>query len=761
MSSSSERLSMDWNHGDDKVDATIDEYVFQEDNRNGEQIPSPSDKQDQTEAVNDKRKASTSKEKPNSAKKTRDEIQQRSRSYSTYGRRRSPSRQRYRHKSDKSEVKHSNTSKNRYGRERSPKRGTRSPPRKQYNSGGYNNRQYNRPTNQTSSQPTSRPENRPPAQRVSRSAHPQASAHPTPNIHDRIGSHEEQSFPEDYLKMIDPDSEDHYVVLDYKIPSDILAKARGLIKFITMPNANQKELTDTVMNLINKSTPSKQTYITGAIFQRNFKTLGREGVAAIATRLTDHILDNREAKRGLHTVHLTLATIQYLPSMENLWSDIWRTNIFLKQKTVALGMVPLNMTKWLTRSAKEDVKEIEMKGTMFEEFLNKTGLGTTLSQAGMIKTTDGIIRHHTKGVRNSNTAGDITEVMLKPITETRGYQDNPNFPNANRWLATHMGNMAGLIAKRELDNQRRDLEKHRRKDIDNQRGEKAKPQPEQERYVPNSPSPQPENWMVEMSNKIIDKQDKIREAKSVNRSPASRGARRGAQVSASYRYTSPTRRTRTPPSPTRRERTPSPSPSSTSSRSTSPARAESQEKVYEDFHVTVNNDTMQKKQMVNATVEMEANLPTTNDITDKEKIQNLEAELANTKNKLVQAKARFGSLSANVTQYQQMIKDFEEQTTILQKEDQAKGKKIEQMENQYRRDKEALEDATRKMKRAKEDLREEQEERERECARHECENKYLRDDLTKTTQELKIQKELTASIKKQKENLEKKNRERK
>ena len=94
---------------------------------------------------------------------------------------------------------------------------------------------------------------------------------------------------------------------------------------------------------------------------------------------------------------LVFGTVFFPPENEDLWTAIGALNTFIRRTNLEeMDLPTLNTHKSLMKPGKFSAT-LQCKGTLWQEFLDGTGLGHTLSLDGQIKYAQWIIRHFKKG----------------------------------------------------------------------------------------------------------------------------------------------------------------------------------------------------------------------------------------------------------------------------------------------------------------------------------------------------------------------------
>lgn len=274
-------------------------------------------------------------------------------------------------------------------------------------------------------------------------------------------------YPADLNLSIKEEEEQHFFIIDSDWDEFQRLHVTYKIKFICLPEASITEMADTVINIIKSANPEKRTYISASIFNREMVTVGEIAIKGIVNKIAAHIKapkDNWEKKRFLpesgrmptaFKVHLTFPTILYYPNCEHIWPEIAAVNQFLKSETLALGAVPMNLHLWVTKDAKEDKRLLETRGCMFQEFVNKTGLGSTLSKQAQKRITIGILKHHAEGVHKPAHSANKSEMPPIPLSKTSGYKMS-QANNNNKFVHEHMGAMEAKIITQAQNSDARD-----------------------------------------------------------------------------------------------------------------------------------------------------------------------------------------------------------------------------------------------------------------------------------------------------------------
>lgn len=243
----------------------------------------------------------------------------------------------------------------------------------------------------------------------------------------------------DYMDKIDNKLEKHIWVTDNKISEEMQATAYKL-HIISMPTETMEEMTATVKDLIVNNDETRPTFITVSIFSRLYQELNTVGCENIANEIAHSAKTDGYMKRN---IHITFATVDYKPGFQHLWDDIEETNHFFKQKSFSFNSLPFNLHRWVLRPAFNNRSEREVRGPLYEEYLNKQGLGLTLNDDGKQKVLEGLLRHHSSF---TEPMGEINRVEAKPIPldQTRGFKMDPP-TEQNAWLTQPMGFMEGQM----------------------------------------------------------------------------------------------------------------------------------------------------------------------------------------------------------------------------------------------------------------------------------------------------------------------------
>ena len=268
--------------------------------------------------------------------------------------------------------------------------------------------------------------------------------------------------PDDLIGNINFEKEEHWIVMDCDWPQDQQHRL-GKVNIICMPNATLDELADKVIELINKHDNNKKRYITAMIFERATHHQGYNMIESVIDKISAYIKDERAEwlnKRKppaqempmVFKVNLTYTTLPYSPSLEHHWDDIAEANQLLKNETMSLHANPFNYQKWLSRFDRNDKRLMECKTTMFiESTILRSGLGLKLSTKGFQKVTDGLIRHHSEGVREVRSIC-LNEALPKPLDQTQGYR-MVDANNDNNWIHIFMQQMAAIKANMKAQQQ--------------------------------------------------------------------------------------------------------------------------------------------------------------------------------------------------------------------------------------------------------------------------------------------------------------------
>lgn len=249
---------------------------------------------------------------------------------------------------------------------------------------------------------------------------------------------------QNYLDKIDNKNEKHIWITDMKISEEMQATAPEL-DIISMPQESMEELTAAVKDLIINNDETRPTFITVSIFSRHYSDLNTIGCENIANEISHCAKDGNGNKK--RNIHITLSTVDYKPGYEHLWVDIEETNHYFKQRSISFSSLPFNLHRWLLRPALNNRTAREVRGSFYEEYVNKENLGLTLNDDGKQKVLEGLLRHHASF---TEPMGEINRIEAKPIplNQTRGFKLEP-FTATNAWLNQHIGHMEGRILLEE------------------------------------------------------------------------------------------------------------------------------------------------------------------------------------------------------------------------------------------------------------------------------------------------------------------------
>lgn len=255
------------------------------------------------------------------------------------------------------------------------------------------------------------------------------------------------------LNSIKNDLEDHIIISDM----DLNLVENDMLPLLVhcKPNNSMQELVYCVNQAIDNSQPMKDTYITVMIFQRFFPILGCVRLIKIAEKLTNNILNQREQlllpaeqrnpaiklNRAIFKCHVTFATLTFTPNWEHLWEDIQLVNFKLKQCNDKLKSNHFNCHMWLTKPAGSG--NVQVRGSNYEEFSRKQGLGENLNDAGIKLIVKGLIRHHTYGVTGNKSPAKSDPTPI-PLETTSGYMMTERNQD-NRWIDPFMAIMAARL----------------------------------------------------------------------------------------------------------------------------------------------------------------------------------------------------------------------------------------------------------------------------------------------------------------------------
>ena len=263
-----------------------------------------------------------------------------------------------------------------------------------------------------------------------------------------------------YLDQIDSDKENHILVTDYKV-AQCLKDFANKITIIDMPDDTMENMTEKAKDLIVNRDQTKPTFLTLAIFERNFNEIGVIGVQNVAKEISNCIKGPRDENKPDPStqIKVTLTTIGYKPALEHKWVDIEQVNHFLKLETLSMGSLPFNMHRWTMRPARQDpgpnyISNLkEVKGALHVEYQDRIGLGLTLTNQGVKKYIEGAIRHHASF---GQPIGEVVQVERRPreLANTRGYKLTPPSP-ATDWLLHHIAFMEGQVIYEEQQRQNR------------------------------------------------------------------------------------------------------------------------------------------------------------------------------------------------------------------------------------------------------------------------------------------------------------------
>ena len=128
---------------------------------------------------------------------------------------------------------------------------------------------------------------------------------------------------------------------------------------------------------------------------------------------------------GVHQA--AIATCQFPPARQNTWTTIGQLNAELRIINLDRNLPPLPLHKALMKQQDGNSGPLIVKGLMWEQFCDKSALGSTLSPAGLNK----LLRFLTKAcpkqfvkMRRNNSKRHLSILQPPPLCETEGYTNN-------------------------------------------------------------------------------------------------------------------------------------------------------------------------------------------------------------------------------------------------------------------------------------------------------------------------------------------------
>ena len=208
-----------------------------------------------------------------------------------------------------------------------------------------------------------------------------------------------------------------YIILaDYSIDMDRFQHGDHTIRWVLVRSNTILE-TETVINNFLQDPHPKGLVI--HCFTRFFLELKYKlddvmtAITNIATKMKNIFIHN-----------LVFSTSPFYPCMEKKWPQVAAFNLFTRNTNIAMGKTPLGLHKSLLRSVKS-LGKMAVKGDMFQEFREGSGVGASLTHEGVEKICHWLGQHCVRGMEttvDNYTSLTPNESVPECLSWTPGYK---------------------------------------------------------------------------------------------------------------------------------------------------------------------------------------------------------------------------------------------------------------------------------------------------------------------------------------------------
>lgn len=239
---------------------------------------------------------------------------------------------------------------------------------------------------------------------------------------DQVKSVGLQQQPQPVDQVDDPPATFRYayiVLADYNIGVDKFEHENVEIRWVTIQR-NTLAATMTIVNNFLEDPHPKGLII--HCLQRFWQELGvkmdvvMEAMRSIVKKMST-----------IFTHKLVFSTSPFYPCMEKKWPQVASFNIFTRNLNLEMQMTPLGVHKSLLRKVKS-LGKMCVKGDMFQEFREGSGVGKTLTHEGIEKVCKWFGQHFLKG-------------MEKNVDHNTSLVPNDNEPECLSWTPGYKGDL--------------------------------------------------------------------------------------------------------------------------------------------------------------------------------------------------------------------------------------------------------------------------------------------------------------------------------
>ena len=187
---------------------------------------------------------------------------------------------------------------------------------------------------------------------------------------------------------------------------------KNQLQWIGMPDKNIGEMVDTVIHFLQ--TQNSEKWISVLIFQEVL----HECDGAFVVWATEEI--SKVCSKTNHK--LVFGSCIFVPDFEEDWETIGEFNQWVRMLNIHNKMTPQAIHKYLlARKAGKSA----VKGTLWQEYLDNTGLGSNLNEVGISKFMKAIKDYHTNGFLAGQDVEEPTFFIPIPLKDSPGYKSKP------------------------------------------------------------------------------------------------------------------------------------------------------------------------------------------------------------------------------------------------------------------------------------------------------------------------------------------------
>ena len=212
------------------------------------------------------------------------------------------------------------------------------------------------------------------------------------------------------------DKWEYYVVAPFIMPTCIWEDETEKIIWLGFPELSLVEVVDKIKELLKRDIP---TCILVLCWQKYVHNVNEDTLEKYITEVSKLAMDS------IHKLGHT--TVYYVPQWERVWNKTTSVNLKIRVCNLDAGLPPCNLHKKMLVSVNKG-RVFYIRTNLFAEYLNGTGVGETLSYAGLARVKDTVKTYCKLGfVDMERPPSKIVpgDVEPPPLFLTRGYKDKP------------------------------------------------------------------------------------------------------------------------------------------------------------------------------------------------------------------------------------------------------------------------------------------------------------------------------------------------